>query len=150
METFQNIISHLNKAVGPPGIIFLFLVVLAIIVSPVFYLISCIEQRLIVKRSAKIEANQSNDIELIEDQDDFCPCCDYNTFRNSNRMEYEICPICFWEDDPLGFDEPDFVGGANRVSLVEARQNFKEFGACSREMIKNVREPTRFDIRKIS
>lgn len=43
---------------------------------------------------------------------------------------YEICPVCFWEDDGVQFRWPTMDGGANRVSLVEAQQNYREFGAC--------------------
>ncbi|MBW4450056.1 MAG: hypothetical protein KME38_25295 [Spirirestis rafaelensis WJT71-NPBG6] len=32
-----------------------------------------------------------------------CPCCSYKTLLE--RGGYEICPVCFWEDD--GQDEED-------------------------------------------
>ncbi|WP_198674015.1 CPCC family cysteine-rich protein [Chitinophaga alhagiae] len=44
-----------------------------------------------------------------------CPCCGYITL--SERGGYEICPICFWEDDPHQFSEPDYQGGRTGVSL---------------------------------
>ena len=28
-----------------------------------------------------------------------CPCCGYKTLDDEH--EYEICPICYWEDDYL-------------------------------------------------
>lgn len=37
------------------------------------------------------------------------------------RNEYEICTVCAWEDDPLQNADPDFKGGANIISLNEAR-----------------------------
>jgi hypothetical protein len=70
-----------------------------------------------------------------------CPCCGYKTFDNVLNGSYEICPVCFWEDDPLQFNNPEFEGGANRMSLRQAQRNFREFGACSREMLSNVRLP---------
>lgn len=54
-----------------------------------------------------------------------CPCCGYRTLRK--RGEYEICPVCFWEDD--GSLEADLFSGANRMTLRSARQNFERFGA---------------------
>jgi len=49
----------------------------------------------------------------------FCPCCGNETI--SSPREYEICNICGWEDDPVQFEDPDFSGGANKMSLNEAR-----------------------------
>jgi len=54
---------------------------------------------------------------------------------------FEICPICFWEDDGVQFDNIDFKGGANVECLKEARQNFKKFGASSLVFLKYVRAP---------
>lgn len=68
-----------------------------------------------------------------------CPCCGYYTFEEEPKGNYGICPVCFWEDE-LVLDE-DLAGGANRVSLKQARENFKLFGACTEDMKKNVREP---------
>lgn len=72
-----------------------------------------------------------------------CPCCGYKTFREKPNGSYDICEVCFWEDDPIQLDEPDYEGGANTVSLKQGQKNFSEFGACEREMIKNVRQPNR-------
>ena len=76
-----------------------------------------------------------------------CPCCRYHTLAEERR--WEICPICFWEDDPLQCDEPDYAGGVNEESLEEARRNFKAFGASSRRDLSNVRPPTPDDKRSI-
>jgi len=68
--------------------------------------------------------------------DDFpCPCCGYLTSPD----DWDICPVCFWENDPLQLREPDMPGGANNVSLRQGQQNFVGFGACEREMLKHVR-----------
>ena len=68
-----------------------------------------------------------------------CPCCGYRTLREVRC--WEICPICFWEDDPLQSDEPAYAGGANDESLDEARRNFQEFGAASRSVLPYTRPP---------
>ena len=81
------------------------------------------------------------------DLNEYCPCCGFDTFDKNDRGNYSICPICFWEDDPLQFDEPDMEGGANRVSLIKGQINFLEFGACKKDMIRNVRKPNKNDRR---
>ncbi|WP_137392522.1 CPCC family cysteine-rich protein [Rhodoligotrophos defluvii] len=48
-----------------------------------------------------------------------CPCC--GTRVISKPGSYEICPICGWEDDPLQSEDPEFWGGANQLSLNQAR-----------------------------
>jgi hypothetical protein len=70
-----------------------------------------------------------------------CPCCGYKTFAEQPNGSYDICPVCFWEDDLIQLNDPTYKGGANRVSLKQGQKNFIEFGACEREMIKNVRQP---------
>lgn len=77
-----------------------------------------------------------------------CPCCGYKTFKEQPNGSYDICQVCFWEDDPIQLDNPDYEGGANRVSLKQGQKNFVEFGACEREMTKNVRQPTKDEQRE--
>jgi hypothetical protein len=55
-----------------------------------------------------------------------CSCCFYHTLKG---IGWEICPVCFWEDD--GSKELDQVSGANHMTLGEARNNFLLFGAIS-------------------
>ena len=72
-----------------------------------------------------------------------CPCCGYLTL--SALSEFEICEVCFWEDDGQTDLDADAVGtfsGPNgSVSLAAARQNFLQFKACDRKMIGYVRDP---------
>ena len=77
---------------------------------------------------------------------EFCPCCGYDTFDSKERLNYGICRICFWEDDP---DQFKFIHdkGSNRVSLVQARENFKKFGACELKMKSHTRNITPMDKR---
>lgn len=51
-----------------------------------------------------------------------CPCCGIYTL--SEERCYEICLNCSWEDDPVQFEDPDFKGGANILSLNESRKVF--------------------------
>ena len=50
-------------------------------------------------------------------------------------------PVCFWEDDPIQLEDNEYEGGANRVSLVQARHNFCRLVTCEEEMKKHVRKP---------
>lgn len=77
----------------------------------------------------------------------YCPCCGYDTLNEKPPGSYDICSICYWEDDPIQFDDPSYEGGANRVSLVQGQMNFEMFGACEKDMVKNVTRPTKKDIR---
>ena len=75
-----------------------------------------------------------------------CPCCGYATLET--RGDWEICPICFWEDD--GQDDADAHeerGGPNRSSLLAGRWSFLTVGAAHEEDVANVRAPTSEDRR---
>lgn len=52
-----------------------------------------------------------------------CPCCGQRTLES--KGDFEICPICKWEDDPVQAKDHDFAGGANSLSLNEARAEWK-------------------------
>ncbi|WP_409997862.1 CPCC family cysteine-rich protein [Bradyrhizobium sp. SZCCHNS3002] len=54
-----------------------------------------------------------------------CPCCRFLTLRE--RGGFEMCPVCYWEDD--GQDEHD------------ARRNFKDCGASDPAYRAHVRPP---------
>jgi Cysteine-rich CPCC len=69
-----------------------------------------------------------------------CPCCGHATL--SERGFYQICPVCFWEDDTVQLRWPDWASGANRTSLVEAQRNFRRFGACDDRSLAYVRPAT--------
>lgn len=71
-----------------------------------------------------------------------CPCCGYRTLRERNA--YDICPVCFWEDDGQGDADADEVrGGPNRsLSLTGGRENYKRIGAADPQDLPHVRPPT--------
>ena len=52
-----------------------------------------------------------------------CPCCKKYEFVNGPGS-YEICPVCSWEDDKVQADNPDYKGGANKLSLNECIKKF--------------------------
>lgn len=77
-----------------------------------------------------------------------CPCCDRITLHQKPPGTFLICPVCDWEDDDVQFDDPTLSGGANKISLSSARQNFAEFGASDRESLGRVRAPLLDEIPK--
>ena len=91
-----------------------------------------------------------------------CLCCGYWTLES--RGEYDICPVCFWEDDAYLYIEEgimkapdrkehtsdhdpdeallDMVSSANHgLTLRMGRENYKRLGACTEKMLPYVREP---------
>ncbi|EAE8345650.1 hypothetical protein BOQ23_01700 [Listeria monocytogenes] len=86
-----------------------------------------------------------------------CACC--NCLTIEVRGEFEICPICFWEDEAYFVFDKEAIyshhqditsiedllnirsSANNDLTLLEVRQNFKLFGACELAMKKFVREP---------
>ena len=50
-------------------------------------------------------------------------CCGYKTFDEKPCGSCNICPICFWEDDPIQLEDTDYEGGANKVSLRQGERN---------------------------
>lgn len=53
-----------------------------------------------------------------------CPICGKHIFEKDNN--FEICPICHWEDDGVQRDEPDYPEGANGMSLNEYKKRWEE------------------------
>lgn len=70
-----------------------------------------------------------------------CECCGYYTLPEESIGNYNICPVCFWEDDIVQLEDPNFEGGANEESLNQARKNYNLFGASSRKFVDKVRKP---------
>ena len=66
-----------------------------------------------------------------------CACCGYLTIL----QEYDICPVCFWEADNVQEDDPSFRGGANTMSLTEAREPYQTVGAIEQRALPHVRAP---------
>ncbi len=70
-----------------------------------------------------------------------CPCCGFRTL--DERGGYDICPVCFWEDDGQDDHDADVVrGGPNgALSLTQARANYRQLGASEERFLGNVRVP---------
>ena len=50
-----------------------------------------------------------------------CPCCGYKTLNEKPPGTYQICNVCWWEDDAV---DPDYVGGANDESMRTYQRDF--------------------------
>jgi len=71
-----------------------------------------------------------------------CPCCGYRTIEDGPG-HFDICPICWWEDD--GQEDVDAavvrltVNGD--LSLNEAREHYARCGAAHPRFLPYVRKP---------
>jgi hypothetical protein len=70
-----------------------------------------------------------------------CPCCGHRVLGEPPGS-YEICGVCFWEDDRVQLRWPDWTGGANAPSLIDAQVAYAELGAIEICFIGLVRLPT--------
>ncbi len=53
-----------------------------------------------------------------------CKCCGELTIDEDDL--FDICDICGWESDPIQEKDADYKGGANQMSLNEAKKAYKE------------------------
>lgn len=69
-----------------------------------------------------------------------CPCCGARTLRE--RGGFELCPVCWWEDDGQDdHDAEEVRGGPNgELSLRQARENFRGAGASDPRFVSRVRK----------
>lgn len=51
-----------------------------------------------------------------------CPVC--GKYEFPEKDSFNICPICGWEDDGVQNDDHNCAGGANSLSVNEARIEF--------------------------
>ncbi|PNG17910.1 CPCC family cysteine-rich protein [Streptomyces cahuitamycinicus] len=69
-----------------------------------------------------------------------CPCCGHRT--PGELWAYEICPVCYWEEDPFQLRHPTAGTGPNHgLNLIEAQANYRRLGAVTEEMRRYVRPP---------
>jgi hypothetical protein len=68
-----------------------------------------------------------------------CFICGYRTL--DERCGWDICPVCFWEDDVLVEGDVDKRSPANHMTISEAQANYARIGAVSPEFLDNVRPP---------
>ena len=66
-----------------------------------------------------------------------CPCCGCATLPS--YCTYDICPVCFWEDDGTTDLEDDV--NPNNMCLLDARNLFAAWGAIEPEFVHWTRPP---------
>ncbi|MBP0963231.1 MAG: hypothetical protein J6Q99_02935 [Oscillospiraceae bacterium] len=70
-----------------------------------------------------------------------CPCCDYITIPNGGDAPAYICPVCLWEIDPFTTAQDQPSDQNHGLSLVQARQNFAQYGAVVPHLKQYCRPP---------
>lgn len=70
-----------------------------------------------------------------------CLCCGSRTLTAPGT--FELCPVCWWQDDGQDDADADVVrGGPNgMLSLTRARANFRAYGAADPRFLSHVRAP---------
>jgi hypothetical protein len=69
-----------------------------------------------------------------------CPCCGSLTLDEEPPGTWLICDVCWWEDDPVQFQNADYRGGANGPRLNEAREYFRKIGVSAPEHLARLRQ----------
>ncbi|WP_258838349.1 CPCC family cysteine-rich protein [Mechercharimyces sp. CAU 1602] len=75
-----------------------------------------------------------------------CPCCDFLTLSAKPPGTFEVCPVCYWEDDTTQYYDMTYTGGANKVSLIQGYKNYMEFKAIEERFVREVRRPNNDEI----
>ena len=74
-----------------------------------------------------------------------CPCCDYYTISMDETQDIiiDFCEVCGWQYDVAGILKPDRAIGPNRISLNEARENYRLYQASEKRLVgtKWIRNP---------
>lgn len=73
-----------------------------------------------------------------------CPCCGNYPWESRDSAFFDICPICFWQND--GMEKLDKPCGPNHVSLRQGRKNYKKFGAYMEELAEYTRKPYDYEL----
>ena len=53
-----------------------------------------------------------------------CKCCGHKTIESPPPGDYEICPVCLWENDPTQERNADLGGGPNQKSLRDHQKDY--------------------------
>ena len=71
------------------------------------------------------------------------PCCGHLVHEREPGF-HQTCPICGWEDDLAQLRFPLMPGSSNTVSLLDAQQNYRDYGASERRSVGNTPRPGRW------
>ena len=75
-----------------------------------------------------------------------CLCCGCRTLTVPGV--FELCPVCWWQDDGQDDSDADVVRGTvnGELSLAEARNNFQICGAAHPRFVSHVRKPLESEV----
>ena len=62
-----------------------------------------------------------------------CVCCDYYTVVE--RHSFEVCQVCYWEDDGTTMAGLEVESRANHMTLLAARKSFEAIGAIDQSAV---------------
>lgn len=99
---------------------------------------------------ALAEAGLSAEAVVGESSASACPCCGRRTL--DARGGFDICPVCWWEDDGLDSAQADVVSGPNRVTLLQGRINTLRAGICEPErsdLLSARHDPERYAVGRV-
>lgn len=89
--------------------------------------------------SREVNDERHNEAYVIGDSP--CPCCGFITIPNKGDALAYICPVCFWEIDLFIQSDNEASDQNHGLTLIEARRNYKGFGASLANLKKHCREP---------
>jgi Cysteine-rich CPCC len=88
---------------------------------------------------ARLGSSEAGVVEVIGEVEplEACPICEHRTL--AARGHYEICPVCFWEDDggPAG-PESERHSHANHMTPAKAHANWRQLGAVEAAALQHV------------
>ena len=70
-----------------------------------------------------------------------CPCCGCITIPNDGDALAYICPVCLWEIDLFFADENEPSDQNHGLTLLQARQNYAQYGAVLPRLTQYCRPP---------
>lgn len=70
-----------------------------------------------------------------------CPCCGCITIPKGGDAPAYICPVCLWEIDLFGTAEEEPSDQNHGLSLLQARENYRQHGAVLPQLKQHCRPP---------
>ena len=72
-----------------------------------------------------------------------CPCCGYSTIDGEEEVILDYCEVCGCRYDLPAHEVPNERIGYNKISLNDARENYKLFKASKKEFLgtDRIRDP---------
>ena len=68
-----------------------------------------------------------------------CPCCGFRTLTGPGN--YDLCPVCFWEDDGMHDNDAASVEGPNGITLAEGQRLYQRYGSSALHCLSKARPP---------